>query len=580
MANDQPTGPKPSVDDPQTGDQRREDFALAGPGEEARDTVTVPEPGLMVQTTVSPTSSPSSAATASGMVARIDDDLSSARTALDSKERGTTYYRKKYSPYLSRVGIHVGRPEGTNGIYSRSVGIHVGQHMPETGKRMSRRERRALELLHAGHRVIESSVPGVYLVPSETGKQIYKVKAAGGDGRGEECTCADFEEREGPCKHIFMVRYWLAAANSPAGTPLPPLPPKRVRPNQRAYDLAQNEEYPLFGTLLRDLCAGIPEPDRDPRLPGRPAIPLRELAFCAVKRAYLRNSCRRSEGFLRQSVAEGHLSRDYYWDVPSKFLCRDDAAPILHDLLARSAIPLIGVDTACAIDSSGFRTTRFHYYNHEKYQPTRQNVWLKAHILAGVQTHAVPVLEITEGSAGDSPRFPVLLKRAVDLGFTVKEVYADKGYLSRNNFEAAAELGVDAFIPFKVNSTGQSKGTSMYHKMFLFFQYHREKFDQHYGQRAQVETCFGAIKQKFGETLESRNFTAQVNELVAKLVAYNISVLIRQMFERDLLPDFLRPPVTPPPAVWPSQPVSVLPQLSLNPGAGFSPVAQSLHLDN
>jgi hypothetical protein len=68
--------------------------------------------------------------------------------------------------------------------------------------------------------------------------------------------------------------------------------------------------------------------------------------------------------------------------------------------------------------------------------------------------------------------------------------------------------------------------------------------------------------------------------LVAKLVAYKITVLIRQMFERDLLPDFLRPPVTPPSTVWAAQPSTVMPQLSLNPSLGFGPVAQSLHLDN
>jgi hypothetical protein len=451
--------------------------------------------------------------------------------------------------------------------------------MPETGTRMSGRERRALELLQAGHRVAESSVPGECFVASESGKGIYKVTRDATDGRAEECTCADFEEREAPCKHIFMVRHWQAVADSPEGTPLPLPPPKRLRPYQQTYDLAQNEEYRLFGTLLRDLCAGIPQPERDPHMAGRPPIPLRELAYCAVQKAYLGFSCRRSQGFRNEAFAKGQLSDEYYWDTPSKFLCRDDVAPILHDLLARSAIPLIGVDTSCAIDSSGFRTTRFHYYRHEKYEPTRKNIWLKAHILAGVQTHVVPVVEVTEGSAGDSPRFPILLKRAVDAGFTAKEVYADKGYLARTNSEAAAELGIDAFIPPKVNTTGQSKRSPAYHKMFLLFQYHREEFDRHYGQRAQVETTFGAIKQKLGEALWSRNFTAQANELIAKLVAYNITVLIRQMFELDLLPDFLKPPEKTPLVIQPSPAGSGLSILSLNHGGGVAPVAQSSHTE-
>ena len=432
--------------------------------------------------------------------------------------------------------------------------------MFESGGKTSGRERRALEMLHSGLRVAESPTPGQFYVASQSGNGIYKVTGVGNSGiplsgrfarplteeQIETCTCPDFDERTAPCKHIFAVRHWLAAADLPVGTPSPFLQPaKRIRPNQPAYDLAQNEEYRLFGILLRDLCIGIPEPERDPHGAGRPPTPLREQAYCAIQKAYVGFSCRRSQGFRTEAAAKGQLSAAPYWDVPSKFLCRDDVAPILHDVLARSALPLIGVDNACAIDSSGFRTSSFHYYRHEKYEPSRMNIWLKAHIFVGIQTHVVPVMEITAGSANDSPHFPTLLQRAVAAGFEVKEVYADKGYQSRKNFDAAAELGVNPFIPFKVNSTGQAKGSPMYHKMFLFFQLHREEFDQHYGQRAQVETTFGAIKQKLGERLLSRNFTAQVNELIAKLVAYNITVLIRQMFERSLLPDFLKPPEKP-----------------------------------
>ena len=166
----------------------------------------------------------------------------------------------------------------------------------------------------------------------------------------------------------------------------------------------------------------------------------------------------------------------------------------------------------------------------------------------------------------------------MDAGFAVKEVYADKGYLSRNNYAVAAELGVDAFIPFKVNATGQSRGTPAYHKMFLFFQYNREKFDEHYAQRVQVESTFGAIKQKFGETLLSRNFSARVNELISKLVAYNITVLIRQMFERDVLPDFLKPPEKPRLVAPTAGPSPAFPIMSLNHGVEVAPVAQSPYL--
>ena len=50
---------------------------------------------------------------------------------------------------------------------------------------------------------------------------------------------------------------------------------------------------------------------------------------------------------------------------------------------------------------------------------------------------------------------------------------------------------------------------------------------------------FGAIKQKFGETLKSKKTTAQVNELLCKIIAHNITVLIHQMFDSRIVPDFI-----------------------------------------
>lgn len=55
-----------------------------------------------------------------------------------------------------------------------------------------------------------------------------------------------------------------------------------------------------------------------------------------------------------------------------------------------------------------------------------------------------------------------------------------------------------------------------------------------------MESTFGGFKQKFGETLVSRNFQAQINEVYCKAIAHNLSILVRQMFETGLLPDFLQ----------------------------------------
>jgi transposase len=439
------------------------------------------------------------------------------------------------------------------------------------------REVRALEMLRDGERVSEVS-DHEFIVGSQSGRGFYRVKIGQDKGPTETCTCPDFEERVAACKHIYVVRHWLKAAEAGNPNPLHPLsqpPAKRAAINWTAYNEYQVEEYRLFNTLLRELSIGFPEPEKDPHLAGRKPIPLREQVFCAVQKTYLGFSCRRSNGFRDQAAKNGLISKTPFWAVPSRFLCRNDVTGALHEMLARSAIPLMGIEDRCAIDSTGLRTTRFNYYRHEKYEPSRENDWRKLHALVGVKTHVIPVLEVTDGPANDSPQFPILLKRAVANGFQFKEVYADKGYVGRENCNVASELGVLPFIPFKSNNTGVSRGSPMYHKMFLFFQYHREEFDRHYGQRAQVEATFGAFKQKFGETLASRKFDSQVNEILCMAIAFNITMVVRQMFEAGVFPEFLRPPSGQGATPRPLSGAALTPLLSLNPGPSEPPVIQS-----
>lgn len=62
------------------------------------------------------------------------------------------------------------------------------------------RELRALELYHERGRDIERLTPDVYLVPSCTGEETYRV-----DYAAESCSCPDHEIRGEVCKHILAV---------------------------------------------------------------------------------------------------------------------------------------------------------------------------------------------------------------------------------------------------------------------------------------------------------------------------------------------------------------------------------------
>jgi hypothetical protein len=55
-----------------------------------------------------------------------------------------------------------------------------------------------------------------------------------------------------------------------------------------------------------------------------------------------------------------------------------------------------------------------------------------------------------------------------------------------------------------------------------------------------VELTNAAIKRKFGETQKSDNQVAQVNEHLTKIIAYNLTVIIHEMYENGISPDFLQ----------------------------------------
>lgn len=304
------------------------------------------------------------------------------------------------------------------------------------------------------------------------------------------------------------------------------------------YTTAQNNEINLFDRLLMDLVKTVPEP---PQQMGRPRLGLQETLFCAIRKVYSQLSSRRAYSLYKNAEERQHIGKAPNYNAINKALNREDITPILHKFLAMSALPLKSVETTFAPDSSGFRTSQFGQYAVEKYGPDglgRKHKWVKAHILVGVKTNIIASARVTGENSGDSPQFEPMITEAYQNGFDIKEITADMGYASRANYNLAETIGATAYIPFKSNATGRSRGSYMWRKMYHFFQFHKEEFLKHYHQRSNVETAFNMVKMKFGDKLKSKNFRAQQNELLCKFITHNLVVLIHEMHELGLIPRF------------------------------------------
>ena len=122
--------------------------------------------------------------------------------------------------------------------------------------------------------------------------------------------------------------------------------------------------------------------------------------------------------------------------------------------------------------------------------------------MTGVKTNIVTAIAVTPGTTNDSPLLPGLADTTAEQ-FTMKEVSADKAYLSENNLKEMEGHGAAPYIPFKSNTTG--KGSAMWQRLYAYFMLHEEEWKKHYHQRSNVETTFSMIKP---ESTEGHGWTA------------------------------------------------------------------------
>jgi transposase len=257
---------------------------------------------------------------------------------------------------------------------------------------------------------------------------------------------------------------------------------------------------------------------------------------------YSQLSSRRAEALFGYAAERGQLGRAPHFNAPSKFLNRSEATPVLRQLLALSALPLAGVEATFAVDSTGFRTTNFGSYLNAKHGVKREHEWLKAHLVTGVKTNIVASATITDSQGkgtADTTQFPPLMEALLEGGFAPSVVTADGAYASRTNMDLLQALGVEPLIPFNDRVKPRALGSSAWRKAVLYFQLHRDEFRQRYHQRSNVESTISAIKRKLGESVRSKNRVAQENELLCKFIAYNLTVLIHEMFEHGVEPSFI-----------------------------------------
>ena len=312
-------------------------------------------------------------------------------------------------------------------------------------------------------------------------------------------------------------------------------PKKKYRQEWTEYNLAQTKEKLVFYRLLDELLTVIPERSYSF---GRPTTSLRTKLFCCMIKTYNCMSCRRTMSDLEMACQAGYIDKVPHFNTILNYFHDSSFGPILRYLIQVSSDPLANVETQFAVDSSAFAIYEDKTDTTPRKTHDHTNKFKKAHIKTGVKTNVVTAAFVTKGNVPDIEAIEPLLKRTKDL-FTIKEVMADKGYCSREVHGVIHNLGAIPYIPFKKGVGGKPEGVPIWTRMHNMYYERNAHFRKHYGKRNNVEATFSVIKRILGSKCRSRLSESQNNEILCKILAHNIIVLVHEMFELRIDIDFL-----------------------------------------
>ena len=381
---------------------------------------------------------------------------------------------------------------------------------------------RSLRGLHIALNSDIKTTPKGYIVPSQSssGKYVVTLDLS-------ECTCVDYEQRQAPCKHVYAVQHMLEGFDE--AEVLPAKPQRPTYPQKwPEYNAAQTTEKANFLLLLSGLCRGICEP---PQTMGRPRLPYADMVFAAAFKVYSGLSGRRFSSDLQEAHVKGHISKLPHFNSIYNYFDKPELTPLLHELVTVTALPLKTVESDFAVDSTGISNNRFvKWFNVKHGKELDYSDWIKLHLMSGVVTNVVTSVEISGRHEHDTNFFKPLVDSTAH-NFAMKEVSADKAYSSRDNLHVVMGHGATPFIPFKSNATGEAGGDNLWKIMFHYYSLHRSDFLMHYHKRSNIESTVSMIKGKFGDAIKGKTETAQINEVLLKVLCHNICVVHQSMFE-------------------------------------------------
>lgn len=175
------------------------------------------------------------------------------------------------------------------------------------------------------------------------------------------------------------------------------------------------------------------------------------------------------------------------------------------------------------IDSTGIRCIgRSVWYCIRIKKRVKKRDCDKIHVAVDSDLLLILNFRITRWNKNDCPFLEKLLKPFKLLGL----VFADKGYLSRKNFQFSADRKGALFCPFKKNSTAKPNSNPAWKFAFNLWEKCNWIYMNTYHQRSKIEAVFSAVKKRYGDNFKCKRKTMRRKEVALRFIAYNAIIIL------------------------------------------------------
>lgn len=209
------------------------------------------------------------------------------------------------------------------------------------------------------------------------------------------------------------------------------------------------------------------------------------------------------------------LPRKPHFTTINKFALR--VKPYWFELLIEQIISSINSEIA-AIDGTGFSLN-----NRSRYFCTiagERKRFMQFNACAELKHKLITAIKLRRKRRNENIDVNCLMRKSAKQ-LKLNYFLADKEYDSEKNHELAEKYGAKLVAPLRCKTKQFYRIRRAYRKQL------KKNFpDELYRKRVLIESCFSALKRKHGEVVYAKKFVSQKNELLCRVLAYDLGIII------------------------------------------------------